>query len=221
MLASLSASSASTASRTSASNNQALGQSEFLKLLTTQLVNQSPLNPMDNEAFVAQMAQFSTVSGIADMNASLKQLTARFDSGQVATASTYIGKTVLAPGGSIFVPVGQSVNGVLEIPENTGSVQMDITDKSGARVRQLIFNAPPAGMSRFSWDGKDGQGGALPSDTYALSAVANVNGKPVKITPFLHQAVTAVMAPPEGAEPLLHLANGNRVAVSAVTEISR
>ena len=53
---------------------QELGRDAFLKLLTTQLTNQSPLDPMDNEAFVAQLAQFSSVEGIKGMQASLENM---------------------------------------------------------------------------------------------------------------------------------------------------
>jgi flagellar basal-body rod modification protein FlgD len=51
-----------------------LGQSDFLRLMTTQLKEQDPFNPVDNQAMVAQMAQFSSVAGISEMNVSLKSI---------------------------------------------------------------------------------------------------------------------------------------------------
>lgn len=73
--------------------NQQLGQQDFLTLLTTQLKNQDPLSPLDNEAFVAQLAQFSTVSGITEMNASISALHA-MTAGSRGDAPGWIGRTV-------------------------------------------------------------------------------------------------------------------------------
>ncbi len=53
-------------------SEKTLGQSDFLRLMTTQLKEQDPFNPVDNQAMVAQMAQFSSVAGISEMNVSLK-----------------------------------------------------------------------------------------------------------------------------------------------------
>lgn len=73
---------------------ESLGQQDFLTLLVTQLRNQDPLNPLDNEAFVAQLAQFSTVSGITEMNASLKALTSTASGDARSAAPQWIGRTV-------------------------------------------------------------------------------------------------------------------------------
>lgn len=75
---------------------QTLGQQEFLTLLTTQLRNQDPLSPMDNEAFVAQLAQFATVSGITEMNSSLAALAA---SQQRSAAANWLDQMVTGPDG--------------------------------------------------------------------------------------------------------------------------
>jgi len=82
---------------TTAGSSQSLGQAEFLALLTTQLRNQDPLSPMDNEAFVAQLAQFATVSGITEMNNSLAGLSA---TQARATAPQWLDRLVTGPDGS-------------------------------------------------------------------------------------------------------------------------
>jgi flagellar basal-body rod modification protein FlgD len=78
---------------TTTTGSSQLGQSDFLTLLTTQLKNQDPLSPLDNAAFVAQLAQFSTVSGITEMNASLKSMAAAA-ADQHASAPQWIGRAV-------------------------------------------------------------------------------------------------------------------------------
>ena len=77
--------------------NGALGQSDFLKLMTTQLQNQDPFEPMDNGDFIAQMAQFSTVTGITEVNDSLTGISGKFDQGRIATAAIPLGSLCFGP----------------------------------------------------------------------------------------------------------------------------
>jgi flagellar basal-body rod modification protein FlgD len=78
----------------SATGRESLGQQDFLTLLVTQLRNQDPLNPLDNETFVAQLAQFSTVSGITEMNGSLASIAARAGTEARASAPQWVGRVV-------------------------------------------------------------------------------------------------------------------------------
>ena len=79
-----------------------LGQSDFLKLMTTQLQNQDPFSPMENGDFIAQMAQFSTVTGIAEMGESLKSLSNQLGEFRIATATNLLGHSVLVPGNKVI-----------------------------------------------------------------------------------------------------------------------
>ncbi len=87
------------ATRQASEARQTLGQQDFLTLLVTQLRNQDPLNPLDNEAFVAQLAQFSTVSGITEMGATLGRLETLAGGEQRALAPGWIGRDVTGPDG--------------------------------------------------------------------------------------------------------------------------
>ena len=75
-----------------------LGQADFLKLMTTQLQNQDPFSPMDNGDFIAQMAQFSTVTGITEINNNLSNIGSKLEPNRVATAAQFLGHSVLVPG---------------------------------------------------------------------------------------------------------------------------
>ena len=88
-------------------NKSTLGQEDFLKLMTTQLQNQDPFAPMENGDFIAQMAQFSTVTGITEMSNNMKALNDKIDSFRIATASQYLGHSVLVPG-NVVRPNGNS-----------------------------------------------------------------------------------------------------------------
>ena len=99
---------------------QTLGQQDFLTLLVTQLRNQDPLNPLDNEAFVAQLAQFSTVSGITEMGATLGRLETLAGGEQRASAPGWIGRDVTGPDGvagrvaSVSLAEGGAISLVLD-----------------------------------------------------------------------------------------------------------
>lgn len=106
---------------------ESLGQQDFLTLLVTQLRNQDPLNPLDNEAFVAQLAQFSTVSGITEMNTSLRALTQISASDARSTAPQWIGRTVSLENGetSLVRTVGFAGDGSLVLNlESGGSIPL-------------------------------------------------------------------------------------------------
>lgn len=99
---------------------QTLGQEDFLTLLVTQLKNQDPLNPLDNEAFVAQLAQFSTVSGITEVGSTLGRLETLASGEQRASAPGWIGRTVTASDG-----VSGRVASVSLLPEGGVSLVLD------------------------------------------------------------------------------------------------
>jgi flagellar basal-body rod modification protein FlgD len=114
--------SAANAAPATSANTTQLGQADFLTLLTTQLKNQDPLSPLDNAAFVAQLAQFSTVSGITEMNASLKAMaTAAAD--QPESAPQWIGRAVVdqAGQGGLVDSVSFAADGSLLLNLDSGA----------------------------------------------------------------------------------------------------
>jgi flagellar basal-body rod modification protein FlgD len=79
----------------SATGGQALGKDAFLQLLVTQLKNQNPLDPQDNSAFVAQLAQFSSLEGITTLNSTVSGLAGNYNSSQALQASSLVGRNVI------------------------------------------------------------------------------------------------------------------------------
>ncbi|HZS80518.1 MAG TPA: flagellar hook capping FlgD N-terminal domain-containing protein, partial [Herbaspirillum sp.] len=76
-------------------------QNRFLKLLTVQMKNQNPTNPLDNSQLTVQLAQLSTVSGISQLNTTLASLMSNIQSAQSLQSASMIGRSVLAPGSSV------------------------------------------------------------------------------------------------------------------------
>ena len=108
-----------------------LGQEDFLKLMTTQLQNQDPFAPMENGDFIAQMAQFSTVTGITEMGTQMKAINDKLDSFRIATASQYLGHSVLVPGNVVRANGKDNVEGVIDVPNATTKLQVFFQKENG------------------------------------------------------------------------------------------
>ena len=129
-----------------------LGQSDFLKLMTTQLQNQDPFAPMDNGDFIAQMAQFSTVTGIQEINNSIGRLVEEFDQARIATASNLLGHSVLVPGDTGKPDNEGELHGVLDLPEGTISTELRYLDAdTGSEIHFEDLGPRPAGLVGFAW----------------------------------------------------------------------
>ena len=148
---------------------QSLGQEDFLRLMTTQLQNQDPFKPMENGEFLGQMAQFSTVSGIQELQTSFATLASSLSANQTLQAATLVGRSVLVPSGSGWLSAGEALRGAAFAP-SSGQVLVDIVDASGQTVRSLDLGTQPAGLASFSWDGLDDGGEAAAEGAYTLRA---------------------------------------------------
>lgn len=191
----------SAASKPDAANDL---QNSFMTLLVTQLRNQDPLNPMDNSQMTSQLAQINTVSGIQDLNATLKSINGQIDTGQTMQAAALIGKGVLVPGSRVLVgsdgtttPFGFD----LDVPAD--SVQVAIADGSGKVVRTFDLGAQPGGLQSFSWDGTLADGTQAVSGAYTVAVKATQGGQAVNVTALNYALVTGINTGKNG--PLLDL----------------
>jgi len=136
---------------TPAKNDQ-LGQEEFLTLMTTQLQNQDPFAPMENTDMIAQMAQFSTVTGITDMNQTLNGLAETLSEFRIATASNMLGNSVMIPGNYARPDNDGEIHGMLDLPSASGITNLTFTDKAGAMLHSMDLGAQASGLVGFSWE---------------------------------------------------------------------
>jgi flagellar basal-body rod modification protein FlgD len=133
-------------------NSDTLGQSDFLKLMTKQLQNQDPFAPMDNGDFIAQIAQFSTVTGIQEINNSIGKLVEEFDQARIATASNLLGHSVLVPGDTGLPDEDGQLHGVLDLPDRTLMTELSYLDAETGEVLHSEDMGPlAAGLVGFSW----------------------------------------------------------------------
>jgi len=129
-----------------------LGQEEFLTLMTAQLQNQDPMAPMDNGDFIAQMAQFSTVTGITDMVSSMKAMAEEFRQFRVASVSNILGNSVLVPGDVTVADMNGELHGVFELEKTAIDTHVNFLDAStGEQLESKNMGSQASGLIGFQW----------------------------------------------------------------------
>ena len=129
-----------------------LGQEDFLKLMTTQLQNQDPFAPMENGDFIAQMAQFSTVTGITDMGETLKGLSSQLSEFRLATATNLLGSSVLIPGNTARPNENGEIHGVVDLPSASTATSISISDMNGELIDTIELGPQSSGLVGFTWN---------------------------------------------------------------------
>ena len=143
---------------TSVGAGGAMDQSDFLRLMTTQLTTQDPFNPVDNTQMVAQMAQFSQVAGIAEMNQSLRTIAASIGGNRLSDAASWIGHSMLVES-EVATPLRDgSYAGEFNLAAAADQVSVNYVDQNGAVVHSETLGAREAGAVSFAWNGRDAAG---------------------------------------------------------------
>lgn len=173
--------------------NQSLQQEQFLELLTTQLTHQDPLKPMENGEFLGQMAQFSTVSGIQDLQTSFKDFARSISSDQALQAASLVGRFVSAPTSEGLLGAGGILSGSFELPKSTADVQLKISDPlSGETVRTINLGDRVAGEVAFEWDGMTANGDFADPGLYKVQVEADIDGNNTVLQTHLKSQVESV-----------------------------
>lgn len=197
-----------------------LGQAEFFKLMTAQLKNQDPTKPMDNAQFLSQIAQFSTVSGIEDLNASFTQLAGSLTSDQALQGANLVGRGVLVPGSSGNILVGGGgFSGAASLTTSTPNLTFNIFDEGGQLVRRIDLGPQTSGLVPFGWDGVTDSGIAAAPGKYRIQATAQVDGVTQAIDTLIDAKVESVTLGKNGQELNLNLIGLGTVALSSVRQI--
>lgn len=162
-------------------------QDRFLKLLVAQLNNQDPMNPMDNAQTTSQMAQINTVSGIQNLNETVKSLTSQFTSMQMLQGTQMVGRDVLVESNTLSVKDGVA-SGTIDLSGPTDAVTINIQSAGGQTIDTINVGGLPAGKYNFNWDASN-----FPGTSSANFAVkATMSGKDVATTPFARDTVSSV-----------------------------
>ena len=201
---------------TGKSSAAADGQDRFLKLLTTQLRNQDPLNPMDNAQMTSQLAQISTVDGIAKLNATLEKLVGSQQGSEALQAAALVGRDVLVDGRNLQI-AGAGASAGVELGSAADKVSVNIVDANGLTVRTLSLGALDAGTHRFAWDGKSDSGAQVADGAYTMQVQALKGNTAVVAGALQISRVASVVRETSGVS--LDLGAQGRIGLDDVKEI--
>ncbi len=162
----------------------------FLQLLTTQLKNQNPLDPLDTNQFTQQLVQFAQVEQQIKSNDQLTTLVALEKSAQATTALAYVGQTVVVDGSTTQLANGRA-NWSLNVSKPS-TATVTIKDAVGQTVYSGTYSVNP-GNQAFTWDGHGNDGRLWPDGAYTLSATAvDTNGQSVGVSSEVQATVDSV-----------------------------
>lgn len=204
-------------STSSSSSNTALkdataSQDRFLKLLVAQLNNQDPMNPMDNAQMTSQMAQINTVTGIQQLNETMKSMGGQFASMQALQSASLIGHGVLLEGNTLSIDAGKA-KGAIELPSNADSVKVEILSPAGQLLDTLNLGAMTPGRHAFEWDASGYNGSGNPN----YKVTATQGGKPMSTTPFAQDTIMSVGT--SGTAMSVQLKGRDAIAYEAIQAI--
>lgn len=199
--------------------NKELGKNEFLNLLVAQLNNQNPLEPQGNGEFIAQLAQFSQVEGIEQLNTSMESLLSGYQSSQALQASSLVGRKVIVPTEKAVVDTSESFKASLVLPVSSSNVYVNVYDNAGSVVRRINMGEQAAGNVSFIWDGKDASGNLMPPGAYKFEAQATYGSDTEGLYTMLPANVDSVTL--GGSELMLNLAGLGSVPLSQVQVIGQ
>ena len=174
----------------SSANKDTLGQSDFLKLMTTQLQNQDPFAPMENAEFIEQMAQFSTVTGITEMGTELKGIAEQLGEFRIATAANLLGNSVMIPGNYARPDGNGEIHGMLDLPSASGVTNLTFSNEAGDVLHQMQLGAQPSGLVGFEWN--DVPQSVLDSgEAVRIEAFADMGAGMESLTPSIFAEILA------------------------------
>jgi len=206
--------STATTSTSNSTSDPAAAQDRFLKLLVAQLNNQDPMNPLDNAQMTSQIAQINTVTGIQELNTTVKGMSDQFTSLQVMQGGTMVGRSVLTEGDKLTVDsTTKTGTGAFDLSANAADVSVQVSTAGGTVLGTVKLGALDAGRHNFDFDTSGYTGtGALNFKVVATNASAAVDA-----TALMQDKVVSVGA--ENGALKLQLEQGGSVAYSAIKAI--
>jgi len=196
-----------------------MGQKDFLTLFTTQLKCQDPLDPVKNEAFVAQLAQFSQLEATTTMSETLKAYVESMSGERMMSSTSMIGKTVAVPDAAAFItPNGKPAQGFVSLPTGAEGVKFEVFNDKGQLVTSQIMGSQPIGDMPFAWDGTGDSGAQVPPGNYTFKATVISQGKTSNPSVNVLSTVTGVNQQADKTL-MLEVAGGKSVKLTDVQRI--
>jgi flagellar basal-body rod modification protein FlgD len=198
-----------------------MGKQEFLQMLVAQLRHQDPLSPMESQQFASQLAEFSSLEELSNIDDSVSQgvdvdlvLTQAINN---TLATTLIGKNVLAYGDRIVLDNSDSVDYSFNLAGSAEEVEVTIYDENGTAVQTISMKTLSEGNHTFSWDGKNKQGERLPEGNYTFDVTAKDSDGNLVVASTISKGLVSAVKYQDGIAVLI--VNGKEIKFSDVLEI--
>ncbi|MDR1040945.1 MAG: flagellar hook assembly protein FlgD [Deltaproteobacteria bacterium] len=197
-----------------------LGKDAFLTLLLTQLQNQDPFNPMEDTEMSAQLAQFSQLEQLTNLNTNVETMGGYIQAQNQFQTLSLIGKDVKAQTNLLSVSNGELDTKVkLELSE-AAKIQLYVLDSKGNQIRMYDWGTTQAGVYDFTWDGKDSNGTKAADGVYQFQVTAT-SGSGEALTDGIYPEVSGKASSvsfDEYGQPVVHIGYA-QIALSQVMEI--
>lgn len=188
----------------------------FLGLLTTQLQNQNPLDPLDTNQFTSQMVEFTSVEQQLKTNEYLEALTLSNAATTYTQSVSFIGKEVTAAGSTTEL-VDSSATWSYSSDRDAPNSVVSILDSAGNSVYTETADLG-SGDGQFQWDGRDSSGNQLPDGTYTINIDARDDIGVIPMSTSTTGIVTAVEL--SGNQPVLVIGN-SRISMTDITSVAQ
>jgi flagellar basal-body rod modification protein FlgD len=172
-----------------------------------------------NEAFVAQLAQFSQLEATTSMSETLKAYVDSMSGERMMSSTSMIGKTVSVPDApAIITPGGKPVQGFVSLPTGAEGVKFEVFNDKGQMVTSQIMGSQPIGDMPWAWDGTNESGAQVPAGNYSFKATVISQGKTSNPSVNVLSVVTGVNQQADKTV-MLEVAGGKSVKLTDVRRI--
>ena len=203
-----------------------MGADDFLTLMVAQLQHQDPTKPMDNTEFVAQLAQFSTSTGVQELNESFGGLSAALSSSQMLQATDLVGRQITTESNVGFLETATDADGepvaALDATVSLGGNRGDmlyVQDMTGQLIFSTALPADATGDFPVRWSGLDAEGNMMPPGSYRISAETSMGGAVSAVPVYAHNRVQSVSIDPATGTALLNLVDGSKLSFAEIRNI--
>ena len=195
-----------------------LGQEDFLALMVAQLENQDPTKPMDNNEFLSQMAQFSMVNGIENLNGSFSSVSDSLMGAQGLQAATLLDRQAIIETDSASFDGVASVEGIIYQTDPMAQLELQVRDDQGALVQSMSLEPGSGNEVSFQWDGRDQSGRTVEAGNYYFAVAGSADGQARSMPVAMANRIESVSLDPATQQVTLNLANGRTATLDDVRE---
>jgi len=206
--------------KTKATGTQSkMGRDAFLQLLVTQLKLQDPTNPLDDKQLTAQLAQFSSLESLNNIQDTVERIDSKLNESNILSGLKFLGTEVRAPGNEIVKQDGEISQVTYKLNGDATRTYVNIFDQYGNIVNTVELGPKNQGTYTFEWDGKDFDGNVLSDGQYSLAFGAEgTDGESILIDTEVYGKVVGVTK--QDSNIILDLEDGRKVYMDQVESVS-